>query len=169
MQKLRLTVVFGALLALGATALLTDRGAAEEGFSPVGTWKLVKRVLPDGTAVTPPAVDGLFTLTKTQRNFNVTWLDPDGKRASVAIMSDYSFDGKTWSETNRWYLMYLEGEESPVTVDASDVSGSSEVTLADGVYSFQMPLHNEPAVTFSGDKLVATMEGVFEDHWERVK
>ena len=33
----------------------------------------------------------------------------------------------------------------------------------------KFPLHGEPKVAFAGNKMTATAEGAFVDHWERVQ
>ena len=52
-----------------------------------GTWRLTKRQLPDGTVQTPPTVVGLGTLTNGLRHLNVFWHTPDGKPASIGVIS----------------------------------------------------------------------------------
>ena len=54
-----------------------------------GTYKLVTRVLSDGTRLKAPDIVGLMTFTKTHRNFNLVWVDKDGKHFSYSVVSTY--------------------------------------------------------------------------------
>ena len=51
---------------LGATV-----EAEEIAPSLVGSYRLVRRMLDDGTEILPPDVSGMLTYTETYRNFNV--------------------------------------------------------------------------------------------------
>ena len=62
-----------------------------------GTWRLIKRVLPDGTVQTPPAVVGLGTSTNGLRHLNVFWHTPDGKPASIGVISRIKFTATEYS------------------------------------------------------------------------
>jgi len=44
-----------------------------------GTYRLVRRELPDGSFQHPPTVKGMFTFTKEYRNFSVVWKDNKGR------------------------------------------------------------------------------------------
>jgi len=43
-----------------------------------GTYRLIRRELPDGTVQLPPIVKGMFTYTKEFRDFSVVWQDDHG-------------------------------------------------------------------------------------------
>ena len=50
-----------------------------------GTYQLVSRKLPDGTTLKPPDIMGLWTYTKTHRNFNIVRKDATGKFSSQLL------------------------------------------------------------------------------------
>ena len=62
-----------------------------------GTWRLIKRELPDGTVQTPPTVVGLGTTKKGLRHLNVFWHTPDGKPASIGVISKVKLTANEWS------------------------------------------------------------------------
>ena len=104
-----------------------------------GTYELVSRDLPDGTKQFPPDVVGLITYTKEYRNTNVYWKDADGEHSSVSSVGSYKLTDKEYSEKSN------------------------------GRIEFTLPLWDEPTLVFEGDKITATKEGAFVDHWKRVK
>ena len=59
----------------------------------------MKRVLPDRTVLTPPAVYGMGTAINGTRHLNVFWLTPDGKPASYGVISKYRLTANTYMET----------------------------------------------------------------------
>jgi hypothetical protein len=52
-------------------ALLFAIAASAQTPSIEGTYQLISRKLSDGTVLSPPHIMGLFTYTKTHRNFNI--------------------------------------------------------------------------------------------------
>lgn len=132
-----------------------------------GTWRLVKRELPDGTIQTPPTVVGLGTLVKGMRHLNVFWRTPEGKPASFGIISKITLTSNEYTET-LLASAFDDGSGRPVSYNFSGETKSAVVTREGGRTSYQLPF-DPPSVVYDGDKLTATLQGAFVDYWERVK
>lgn len=160
---------------LGVVALslvlvvISGAPVAAQAPSIEGTYRLVARDLADGTRIEPPALDGLLTYTKTFRNFNIYWKDAEGKTTSISTIRKYALTADGYSETNIFHMANDEIGGMGMTYDFSQVSGGSSVNIENGRIEFDLPLFDEPHAVFEGDKLTATVEGEFVDHWERVE
>jgi hypothetical protein len=153
-------------LTWGADAAATDAHASMPDI--VGTYELVKRVLPDGKEVLPPAIAGLFTMTHGRRNFNVAWTDKDGKPASLSIISRYTLTGGKYCEKVAFWLMNNVDKPGISTEAPAAAKECSPVTVKDGKVTFQ--LHGElPVLSFDKDGLTATAAGRFVDHWKKLR
>ena len=131
------------------------------------SWRLVMRKLPDGTVQTPPTVQGMFTSKNGVRQLIVFWPAPDGKPASL-------------SELSKWERSAAEVAVTPMLVIFDDGSGKGPVYAVGGDrkiapvarqgnrISYQDPI-DAPYIVWEGDRMTATLEGVFVDSWERVK
>ncbi|NIR46354.1 MAG: hypothetical protein GWN99_18045 [Gemmatimonadetes bacterium] len=166
LTALALVVAAGAISLSGAAPLAVDDPA--DSPSIVGTYKLVSRDLPDGTTVTPPDIAGMVTFTDEYRNFNVYWRAGEG-HASISYVARYSLSDEEYSETAIYFMANDPMSGSRPTYDLSGPSGNSPVQMTDDGMKIDLPLWNEPVVVFSGDKMTATREGEFVDHWEKVK
>jgi len=144
-------------------------GEASKPLSIEGTYRLVRRDLPDGTKQWPPDFLGLMTYTKQYRNFNVYWKDAKGKLFSIAYVATYKLTEKEYSERSEYHMLNDEISGTGVTYDLSGLSGTSPVAIKSGRIEFQLPLYGEPFVVFEGDKFTASRPGAFVDHWEKVK
>jgi len=132
-----------------------------------GTWRLLKRQLPDGTIQTPPTVVGLGTLTNGLRHLNVFWQTPDGKPASIGVISRVKLTSTEYTETLIAFALD-DGSGNPVVYNFSGETKTAAVTRQGGRISYKLPF-DPPSVVYEGDKLTATLEGAFIDYWERVK
>ncbi len=146
-----------------------DVAADSSPSSLEGTYELVSRDLPDGTKQFPPEVVGLITYSKEYRNTNVYWKDAEGKHSSVSSVASYKFTDKEYSEMSIFYLVNDEAGGKKLRYDLSVESGTSPVTRKNGRIEFTLPLWDEPTLVFEGNKITATKEGAFVDHWKRVK
>ena len=133
--------------------------------NPDGTYRLVKRQLSDGTVLTPPAVQGMGTFKNGMYQLIVFWRTPDGKPASLSSLSKWE-----WSET--------EVSATPLVVIFDDGSGpvyavGGETKRAPVARQGRRVSHQHPTdpvfMVWEGEEQTATLEGVFVDHWERVK
>lgn len=135
--------------------------------NPDGTYRLVMRTLSDGTVLTPPAVQGMGTFKKGVYQLLVFWRTPDGKPASLSSISKWE-----WSDTEvaatPLALMIDDGSGKPPVYAAGGETKRVPVTRQGGRVSHPHPL--DPVfMVWEGDEETATMEGVFVDHWERVR
>jgi hypothetical protein len=154
---------------LVVTALfLLEVPAYGQSGSIEGVWRIVGRDLPDGTHIAPPQVMGMFSLSKGQRNLNVLWYTPDGKPASYSLMSTYTLTNREYTETLLFSIFNDPGTPQSPIYNLSAVTKTVPVTSEGRKLSFKLPF-DAPTVEFDGDRLTATVEGVFVDHWERVR
>jgi hypothetical protein len=131
-----------------------------------GTWQLVKRELPDGTVLTPPAVYGRSSVKSGVTQLVVFWPAPGGKNASLSSLSRWE-----WSES--------EVAATPILVIFDDGSGNgpvyavggdtkrSPITKQGGRYSYQHPI-DPPFIVLEKKKMTATLKGAFTDYWEKL-
>lgn len=100
-MKTKLSLSYVAMLLVIAIVVPGFAGEPQNHKAPniEGTYKLVSRMLPDGTMKKPPDVMGLFTYTKSYRNFNVIVKDANGKFNSYSVVSTYKLSATEYSET----------------------------------------------------------------------
>ena len=132
-----------------------------------GTWRLIKRKLPDGTILTPPVVVGLGTLKGGMRHLNVLWHTPEGKPASIGVISKVKLSTNEYTET-LIAQVFDDGSGQPASYNFSGETKSAPVTRESGRISYKLPF-DPPSVVYEGDTLTATLDGVFIDYWERIK
>ena len=132
-----------------------------------GTWRLIKRQLPDGTVQTPPTVVGLGTTTHGLRHLNVFWHTPDGKPASIGVISKVKMTANEYTETLIAFTLD-DGSGNPAVYNFSGETKTAAVMREGGRISYKLPF-DPPSVVYEGNKLTATLEGEFVDYWERVK
>jgi hypothetical protein len=146
------------VLALSTLALADDTE---------GTWRLEMRKLPDGTVQTPPTVYGMATMKNGVNQLIVFWPTPDGKSASVSSLSKWQ-----WSEAEvavtPLLVVFDDGSGNPPVYVVGGEMKRAPVTRQGARVSYQHPI-DPPFIVREGDKLTATLEGVFIDYWERVK
>jgi len=135
--------------------------------NPNGTYRLVTRTLADGTVLTPPAVQGMGTFKNGMYQLIVYWRTPDGKPASLSSLSKWD-----WSDTEvtakLLASMFDDGSGKPPVYEWGGETKRVPVTRQGRRVSHPHPL--DPVfMVWEGDKETATLEGVFVDHWERVK
>jgi hypothetical protein len=160
-----------AYLALGPLSLILLTGAIAYPKAPSikGTYRLVSRDLADGTKQVPPNIMGLITFTTKYRNFNIYWKGANGKPVSISNIATYELTGKEYRETNVYYAMNDEAAGKGISYDLSATSGASPAAIKGIRVEMKLPLHDEPTVVFEGNRLTATKEGAFVDHWVRVQ
>jgi hypothetical protein len=157
--------IIAVLLAIFATVLALP-ALADSG--PEGAWRLVSRVLPDGTKQAPPEVMGLATWISGQRNLNVVWHTPDGKVASYSLMSTVKITATDYTETLAFSLLNDPSNPQGPILNSTPETKTVPVKREGGRVSYKLPF-DAPAIVIDGDKLVATAEGMFVDYWERIK
>jgi len=147
--------------------LLFTLSAAAQTPSIEGTYQLVSRTLPNGTVLKPPAIMGLFTYTKTHRNFNIVIKDATGKFYSYSLVSTYTLTPTEYSETRLFSILNDQPGGKDIVYDLSEKTQSAPVKMAGGRIDFKPPF-DPPVLVFEGNKMTATLEGGFVDVWEKV-
>jgi hypothetical protein len=149
------------MVVLGASA------ASAQAPSIEGTYQLISRTLPDGTVIKPPDMMGLFTFTKTHRNFNIVRKDATGKFNSYSLVSTYKLTATEYSETLLFSILNDQIGGKDIVYDLSGKAQSVPVKMEGGRIQFKPPF-DPPALVFEGNKITATLEGGFVDVWEKV-
>lgn len=141
--------------------------ADTEALSIEGIYRLVSRVLPDGTEQRAPDVMGMLTYTQNYRNFNVLWKDADGKFFSYSVVSTYELTESEYSEKIIFSILNDQIGGQEITYDLSEPDSSVTVIVEEGRIEFDLPF-DPVTVIFEGDKFTA--EGSdFVDYWEKVQ
>jgi hypothetical protein len=133
-----------------------------------GTYRLVARQFPDGTTLKPPEIMGLWTYTKTHRNFNIVRKDATGKFSSRSSVSTYQLTATEYSETVLFSIVNDQIGGKDIVYDLSGQTRSAPVTVAGGRLQFTLPF--EPrALVFEGNTVAATAaNNANVDTWEKV-
>lgn len=138
----------------------------------VGTYRLIRRELPDGTVQFPPIVKGMFTYTKEFRNFSVVWQDDHGQFYSECYVARYLLTDKEYSETAEYLISDDQIQRKGIDYDLSNFTAKSPVFYDGARIRFALPQPFEKAlsitVEFEGPKLTATAKDQFIDYWEMV-
>jgi hypothetical protein len=169
------------LLMIGVVSFAEEGLPSQASSTPriEGTYKLISRKLPDGTLQLPPNIMGLLTFTKSHRNFNIMWKEPDGKIYALSLVSTYKLTPKVYSET---LLFVVENDQisgAGTHYDLLSQTRTTSVTMEDGRIQFKMPF-DPPTVVFEGNTMTATAQsGIFSppvpaaegriDVWEKVE
>jgi hypothetical protein len=161
----RLTVALLPVLTLG-TVSFAGEPPTPPAPSIAGTYRLVSRQMPDGALLRPPEVIGLFTYTKTHRNFNILQKGATGQWGSFSVVSTYTLTPMEYTET----LLYsvrtdLASGKDPV-YEVSGQTRRAAITMDGGRLQFQAPF-DPPVFVFEGNTLTATRDGRV-DIWEKV-
>ena len=132
-----------------------------------GTWKLVMRKLPDGSIQMPPTVQGRFTIKNGVQQTVVFWPTPEGKPASLSEIDRVELS-ETEIAATAVLVIFDDGSGKPPVYTVGGETKRSPVDRQGGRVSYQHPIH-PPFVVREGDKITATLEGVFVDYWEKVQ
>lgn len=159
-----LTIVKRALMGIVLAVSVSTLSFAED---LNGTWRLVKRQLPEGTILTAPAVFGMSTVNNGIRHTNVFWQIADGRPASISVITEQKLTANKFTET-LLAMAFDDGSGKPIFYNFSGETKSSPVKRQGATFSFKMPF-DPPTVVSDGDTFTATLEGAFVDYWERVK
>jgi hypothetical protein len=148
--------------------LLFAASASAEPPSIEGTYELISRKLADGTMLSPPDVMGLWTYTKSHRNYNSAQKDVTGKFRSRSMVSTYKLTASEYTETLVFSIVnnQIAGKE-PVS-DFSGQTRSAPVTVEGTRIRFKMPFES-PLLVFEENKITATTGEGLVDVWERVQ
>lgn len=144
------------------------KNQASKSPSIEGTYKLVSRKLADGKVLSGQEIVGLFTYTKTHRNFNIAWKDSSGKYWSHSAVSTYVLTSTHYTETPLVSITTDEIGGKGTTHALAGTPQTVPVKVDGGRIEFKMPF-DPVTVVFAGDRFTGTNEGVFVDTWEKVK
>ena len=137
-----------------------------------GTYQLVRRELPDGTAQLPPAVRGMITYTKELRNFSVVWKDDEGRFYSECYVANYTLTDTEYAETSEYLIVDDQIGGKGISYDLSNPTAKSPVSVQGGLIKFALPQPFEKALSitleFEGSGLKAMGKDLFIDYWEKV-
>lgn len=87
---------------------------------------------------------------------------------SLSEISEYSMTDSTYTETRLFSATNDGASEAPIKYNFEQETKTVPVTREGSKISFEMPL-DSVMVVFDGNKLTATREGEFVDHWEKVE
>lgn len=132
-----------------------------------GTYKLVTRVLSDGTRLKAPDIVGLMTFTKTHRNFNLVWVDKDGKHFSYSVVSTYKLTDKDYTEKIIFSVMNDEISGKGLTYVMSGDSATVPVKETEGKMEIKMPF-DPVTIVFENNRFIGTSDGQFTDYWQKI-
>jgi hypothetical protein len=167
----RTTVPMLLVLLLGAVSFAGEPPTPQASSAPSieGTYRLVSRQLPDGTTLKPPEIMGLWTYTKTHRNFNIVRQDATGKFSSRSSVSTYKLTATEYSETVLFSIVNDQSGGKDIVYDLSGPTRSAPVTVDGGRLQFTLPF--EPrALVFEGNTVAATAaNNANVDTWEKVE
>jgi len=137
-----------------------------------GTYKLVRRELPDGTTQLPPSLKGLYTYTRDYRNFSIVWKDENDKYYSESYAAKYKLTESEYSETSEYLFINDEIGGKGLTYDLSNRIANSVVSVEGSRISFELPQDFEKALSITieidGNNMKATGKDLFVDYWEKV-
>ena len=117
--------------------------------------------------LTPPDIMGLFTFTKSHRNFNIVLKDATGKFYSYSLVSTYTLTPSAYSETRLFSILSDQIGGKDIVYELLGKTESVPVTIDGGRLQFKPPF-DPPVLVFEGNKITATAEGRFVDVWEKV-
>jgi len=150
-------------------AFLCATVASAQAPSIEGTYQLLSRKLPDGTVIKPPDIMGLFTYTKSHRNFNIVQKDATGKFSSTSNVSTYKLTATEYSETRLFSIVNDQIGGKEIVYDLSGQTRSVPVTVEGGRIQFKAAF-GQRSYVFEGNKWTSTAENNANvDVWEKVQ
>ena len=167
-MKVKLIITISLALALIAMVSIAFAEGDKAASGIEGAYMLVSQDLPDGTKRVPPLVGGMFNITSKYWNLNVWWSNAEGKVFSLSEISEYSMTDSTYTETRTYSATNAGADGGPVKYNFEQKTKTVPVNREGCQISFEMPF-DSVVVVFDGNKLTATREGEFVDHWEKVE
>lgn len=165
LERLRWTALLVALACFVLAASPPATAGREKAL--VGSYKLAKRVMKDGTTVTGPEVLGFITFTKTHRTVIMKWNGSSENPTSIALIATYTLSGEKYCETE---IYGVEGNlRAPgVAYDTLPTEPTCTAAISDASgLSFDVP--NEKLRFRVGRDGIISTTPRWTDYWERVK
>ena len=154
-------------LAAALTLPMAPRVAAGDARILEGSYRLMKRVLPNGNEVSYPDIVGFMTYTKTERNFNIMWKDAKGAPASLSLIAAYTLSGGKYCEKAIYWMQNNMGMPGISYEWPKEKSRCADVATDASSISFDVP--GEPErMRFTREGFVATAKDMWTDTWKRV-
>ena len=167
-MKVKLIITISLALALIAMMSIAFAEGEKAASGIEGAYIFVSQDLPDGTTRVSPLVGGMFNITSKYWNLNVWWTDSAGKVFSVSEISKYSMTDSTYTETRLYSASNTGAGGEPIKYDFEQKTKTVSVNREGSQISFELPF-DSVMVVFDGNKLTASVEGDFVDHWEKVE
>ncbi len=134
----------------------------------LGSYQLVRRELPDGNVLEPPAIVGFMTYTGKYRNFHLYQPGAAATRSSVSMLATYSIAGNEYSETALYEVVNNLPEGSGLVYNVPGATFATPIMRRGQVIEFRDG-EAGPILTIGRDSMVATLAGTFVDRWVRVE
>ena len=158
----------GAAVTVALALAFAPPAAAGDETILEGSYRLMKRVQPDGKEVRYPDIVGFMTCTKTERNFNVMWKDAKGGPVSLSLIATYTLSGGKYCEKPLYWMQNNMGMPGLSYAWPPEKSRCAEVLTDADSTSFDMP--GEPErMRFTREGFVATAKDMWTDTWKRVE
>lgn len=137
-----------------------------------GTYKLVRRELPDGTIQVPPLLKGFYSYTKGYRNFSIVWKDEKDKYYSESYGASYKLTDTEYTETSEYLVINDEIGGMGISYDLSNRIAKSVVSIEGNRITFELPQDFEKSLSITleieRNSMKATGKDLFVDYWEKV-
>lgn len=168
-SKSYLQLLVIAALSLSGLLPTADQALALRKPSLTGSWELVSRTRADSTVVADSLVFGRATFTESTKHLSVSWKNADGKWVTVIHIAKYTFDGKTYSEENIYYVKSIAGRKDSVVVNNENLSEKVSVETHSFGYWFEFPLFDRQEVYFQGRFFEVSEPDSYVDRWNRTR
>lgn len=154
-------VVVGCMIVLSGMAYSADNDIE-------GTWwHLVKRVLADGTVITPPAITGYSSTKGGVNHLFIEWTSPEGRASFVTQITRWEWFENEVAATPILMIMD-DGKGKPPIYKHGGDRWSSPLKREGNRVSYQHPI-NAPYIVREGGNMTATIEGRLVDYWQRIE
>jgi hypothetical protein len=133
-----------------------------------GTYELTKRVMADGTVLTPPAISALYTLRRGRFHLNLFFRNSDGTIASESTNGRYTFSPAKYCE---WidYTIRNNLDKPGVSTEVPALEDHcARVISKNGRFEFSPPGEGV-AASFGTDGFTAKFGSEFVDHWRKLE
>ena len=133
-----------------------------------GTYELTKRVMADGTVLSPPSVSGLYTLRRGRFHLSLFFKNGDGTIASESSNGHYTFSAEKYCE---WIDFTIRNnlDKPGVATDAPVLEDHcTRVISKHGRFTFSPPGEGV-ATSFGRDEFTASLGSEFVDHWKKIE